>query len=227
MAKLINTHLDFGSIALPINLPAPAASGDGARKGYVDSQVAMAMTCIPHLMPASGEVIETLLTASPGSMAASSMASESFRMYPYTFRAQTVISALQFRCSTAGSAGSLAKIGIYGSDANNRPDALIFEGTDQDTSVNGTKEQALSYTFALGATIWFGMRCNNVTTAPQVWSAQPGSTPNINGGSAIVQTTRQSVIRTIAYGTALPANWGWNSGEINNGNPHHLWLKVA
>lgn len=39
MAKLINTNLDFNSVAKPVNVPNPSAAQDVATKAYVDSAV--------------------------------------------------------------------------------------------------------------------------------------------------------------------------------------------
>lgn len=174
-------------------------------------------------MPTSGELLQTMVTVSNGNLPNIAGVVDQVRLYPFTARATMDVSALVCRCGTLAT-GGLAKLVVYSSDALGRPDVLLFESGDLDFSAAGGREAVLSMTIQKGTTYWLGIRTNSTAS---FWGCGNGSTPAINGGTGSIQTPRASVTRTISYGSAAPATWGWNAGEISNSTPPHIWLRRA
>ena len=143
-------------------------------------------------------------------------------IYCFAPRADLVIDAVSINVTTAVAA-SLAKVVVYGSDANGRPDGKIAESADVDCSTVGNKTVTLALTLTAGVTCWIGIR-HSSTASIAAW---PGTAvPDINGGAPST-VARKALRRTLAYGTAAPANWGYVSAEGASTNTSAVRLRMA
>jgi hypothetical protein len=145
-----------------------------------------------------------------------------FDLFPFSPRADVTLDRLGINCTVAV-ASALAKIAIYTSDANGRPDQRLTETGDLDCSATGTKLATVSLTLRRGIVYWIGVRHSSTATL-SAWAAT--ATPDINGG-AIVTTARKVLRRTLTYASAAPASGGFLSSEINAGPAPAVCLRAA
>jgi hypothetical protein len=124
---------------------------------------------------------------------------------------------------TGAVASALAKIAVYTSDANGRPDQRLTETGDLDCSTTGMRLATVSLTLRRGTVYWIGVRHSSTATL-SAWAAT--ATPDINGGT-IVTTARKVLRRTLNYATAAPASWAFVSSEINAGPATAVWMRAA
>lgn len=172
------------------------------------------------LVPDAGEY---MMTTMGGGSATGSLAGGANRMdlFPFIARTQTAVTGVAINVVTAV-ASAQARVLIYESDAQGRPDALVLESDLLDCSIAGVRAVDATVTLRRGKTYWVGIRHSSNATL-STWSGS--STPDINGG-APATTARKILRRSLAFATAAPANWGWSSGEINAANPTAIWLKA-
>ena len=175
---------------------------------------------IPWLTPAAGEFMCTSVFSS-GSLGTISPGIGGFRLFPFTARADTVITGLALNVTVAA-AGSLAKFVVYDADTNGRPNAQLAETADVDCASTGPKTAAAMLTLRRGLTYWLGVRFSGVTTV-SAWVSS--ATPDINGG-AVSTIPRKSLSRGLSYATPAPQTWGWSSAEIITNLPPAIWLRV-
>ena len=176
---------------------------------------------IPQLIPVTGEVMGT--SAVTNTTTTTAGAADRQDLYPFVPRADISITALSVNCTT-GVASAQAKIVAYESDANDRPTNLLFEsGSALDLSTTGVKSSSWTTTLRQGKTYWLGVRHSSTATI-SAWAT--GSMPHINGGS-IGTAAKQSVRRTLAFGTAAANPWVWASSEIASNIAPSIWLVVA
>jgi hypothetical protein len=177
---------------------------------------------IPWLGPVAGDFLLTTTGAggaAPGTLAG---AANQVDLFPFSPRADVTLDRLAINC-TGAVASALAKIAVYTSDANGRPDQRLTETGDLDCSTTGTKLATVSLTLRRGTVYWIGVRHSSTATL-SAWAAT--ATPDINGG-AIATTARKVLRRTLAYASAAPASWGFVSSEINAGPATAVWLRAA
>jgi hypothetical protein len=143
-------------------------------------------------------------------------------LFAFAPRADLVIDAVSINVTTLVAA-ALAKVVIYSSDANGRPDQRLLETGDIDCGIAGVRTTAASLTLWAGQTYWLGIRHSSTATL-SAWAVS--STPHINGGAP--STAVRSILRrTVTYATAAPATWGFLSSEITNTAGTAIWLRVA
>jgi hypothetical protein len=177
---------------------------------------------IPWLSPVSGDFLLTSTGAggaAPGTLAG---VANQFDLFPFSPRADVALDRLAINV-TAAVASALAKIAVYASDANGRPDQRLTETGDLDCSTTGAKLATVSLTLRRGTVYWIGVRHNSTATL-SAWAAT--ATPDINGG-AIATTARKVLRRALAYASAAPASWAFVSSEINAGPATAVWLRAA
>jgi hypothetical protein len=177
---------------------------------------------IPWLSPVAGDFL--LTTTGAGGTATGTLAgvANQFDLFPFSPRADVTLDRLGINC-TGAVASTLAKIAVYSSDANGRPDQRLTETGDLDCSTIGAKLATVSLTLRRGTVYWIGVRHNSTATL-SAWAAT--ATPDINGGP-IVPTARKVLRRTLTYASAAPASWAFVSGEINAGPATAVWLRAA
>jgi hypothetical protein len=177
---------------------------------------------IPWLSPVAGDFLLTTTGAggaAPGTLAG---VANQFDLFPFSPRADVTLDRLAINC-TGAVASALAKIAVYRSDANGRPDQRLTETGDLDCSTIGAKLATVSLTLRRGTVYWIGVRHNSTATL-SAWAAT--ATPDINGG-AIATTARKVLRRTLAYASAAPTSWAFVSSEINAGPATAVWLRAA
>jgi hypothetical protein len=177
---------------------------------------------IPWLSPVAGDFL--LTTSGAGGTAPGTLAgvANQFDLFPFSPRADVTLDRLAINV-TAAVASALAKIAVYTSDANGRPDQRLTESGDLDCSTTGAKLATVSLTLRRGTVYWIGVRHNSTATL-SAWAAT--ATPDINGGG-IVPTARKVLRRTLTYASAAPASWAFVSSEINAGPATAVWLRAA
>jgi hypothetical protein len=177
---------------------------------------------IPWLSPGAGDLLLTTTGAGGAATGMVAGVANQFDLFPFSPRADVTLDRLGINC-TGAVASALAKIAVYSSDANGRPDQRLTETGDLDCSTIGAKLATVSLTLRRGTVYWIGMRHNSTATL-SAWAAT--ATPDINGG-AIVPTARKVLRRTLAYTSAAPASWAFVSSEINAGPATAIWLRAA
>ncbi len=177
---------------------------------------------VPWLAPVSGDVVQT--TTGAGGAATGTLAGAADRMeiFPFSPRADITLDRLGINCTTAVPS-ALAKIVVYSSDANGRPDALIHESATIDCSTTGSKLVTVALTFYRGTVYWLGVR-HSTTATLSAWAST--ATPDLGGGG-IVTTARKTLRRSLSFATAAPATWGYASGETNAGPATAVWLRAG
>jgi hypothetical protein len=177
---------------------------------------------IPWLSPVAGDFLLTTTGAGGAAPVTLAGVANQFDLFPFSPRADVTLDRLAINC-TGAVASALAKIAVYTSDANGRPDQRLTETGDLDCSTAGTKLATVTLTLRRGTVYWIGVRHNSTATL-SAWAAT--ATPDINGG-AIVPTARKVLRRTLAYASAAPASWAFVSSEINAGPATAVWLRAA
>jgi hypothetical protein len=177
---------------------------------------------IPSLTPPSGELVLTTTGAGGGTLGTLAGAAGRIDLFPFMPRADVMLDRLTINCTTAV-AGALARILIYGSDANGRPDALLLETADLDLSTIGVKAATVALSLRQGRTVWLGIRHSSTATL-STWPV--AATPDVNGGTLPVTAARKVLRRTIAWGSSAPSPWGFTSAEINSAAATAIWLRV-
>lgn len=178
---------------------------------------------IPSLTPPAGDLVLTTTGAGGGTLGTLAGAAGRIDLFPFQSRADLTVDRLLLNCTTAV-AGALARILIYASDANGRPDAQLLETADLDLSTTGAKSATVALSLRQGRTVWLGIRHSSTATL-SVWPTT--ATPDVNGGTAPITAARKVLRRTIAWGSPAPAPWGFTSTEINSAAATAIWLRVA
>ena len=174
------------------------------------------------LVPVAGDY---LLTTSNGGGATTTLLGAAGRvdLFPFVPRGDGVIDRLTVNCTTAVAA-ALGKLVVYASDALGRPAGLIVETADLDFGTTGVKAATVSLNLLEAKCYWLGIRHSSTATL-SAW--QLYATPDLNGGNTPVTTARKVFRRTLAYGTAAPASWGYASVELNSANATAVWLRLV
>lgn len=132
-------------------------------------------------------------------------------MAPFVSAVPLIIDQLGIAVSAAAASSQL-KCFIYSSDENGWPDELLYEGdTNLDGSTTGYKWHSLQFRFEAGKRYWVGVRCSSTAS----YRAIPLASALSLGLSGSNATSYFTVIRrTLTYGTALPASWGFTSSDL-------------
>lgn len=178
---------------------------------------------IPFLLPPSGEVILTTTGAGGTTLGGQAGVSGRCDIFPFLPRADLTIDRLMVNCTTAV-AGALARILLYGADAQGRPDALLMEGDDLDLSTTGVKSTTVALTLPRGRTVWLGLRHSSTATL-SAWAVT--ATADINGGTLPATTARKILRRAVAWPGSAPATWAWNAAELHSNPATAIWLRQA
>ncbi|NBZ88132.1 DUF2793 domain-containing protein [Stagnihabitans tardus] len=188
----------------------------GVSTNVIDATAA----AVPWLTPPAGEYVLTTIGAGAAATTSAGAAGR-IELFPFAPRTDHFATGLAINVTT-GVAAALAKFVIYDSDQFSRPGSLVYESGDMNLATTGVKTVTISLTFRQNRTYWIGARHPSTATI-SVWNIN--ATPDLNGG-APVASARKTPRRTLAYATPATTTWGWNSGEISNGLPPAIWLKV-
>jgi hypothetical protein len=143
-------------------------------------------------------------------------------IYPFVPKFDFTCDQLGINVTTAV-ASSNAKIVVYNSDVNGRPDQLIVETGDLDCATTGVKTATVSIAFKKGKQYWLGVRTNATQT---ISVFQPYTMPNLDM-TAIATAQPKTLQRTLTYATAAPATWGYVATEAATTNAPAIWLRTA
>jgi hypothetical protein len=109
-----------------------------------------------------------------------------------------------------GVASAQGKIVMYESDENGRPTTRIFETAALDFSANNTNPvSAQSVTLVAGRPYWIGVRHSSTASINYL----PTGSASCLGFASVPNAPLQTLRRTLAFGTAAPANWVWTNAE--------------
>lgn len=170
--------------------------------------------------PASEHVLTTMYGGTTTSTAAG--AAGRIEIFPFAPGSDLNVDQLVVNVTTAV-ASALGKIVVYAADAAGWPSSRLFESADLDFSTTGLRTASAILTLYQGVPVWLGIRHSSTATL-SAWGHS--STPDINGG-APVTTARKTLRRTLSYGTAAAATWGYTSSEISAGTPTAIWMRTA
>jgi hypothetical protein len=173
------------------------------------------------LLPAAGEYMLTTAAGGGTTTGTSGGAANRFELFPYLSPGYVSIDQVAINCTTLLAAAQ-AKIVVYASDTNGRPDALLFESGVLDMSTLGTKTAAFSLSLEKYRLYWFGVRHSSTATV-SAWAVN--AVPDINGGTTISTAARKSIRRTLTFGTAAPTNFGFLASEITVSAPAAVWMR--
>lgn len=126
---------------------------------------------------------------------------------------------------TAGTAGALGRLFIYGSDGSGWPDDLLFEG-DSNLAFDSTgyKFHPLDFTFDSGRQYWLGCRWSSNGTMRAVLNT---SMTNLGLMNPTGNTYATMLRRTLAFATPLPAAWDFQAANMVNGHPVSVRMRAA
>ena len=175
---------------------------------------------VPWLTPVSGDFVLTTMGSGTATSNVAGAANR-FDLFPFLARGDIVATGIAINCSTAV-ASALAKMVIYDSDANGRPNALILETATVDLGTTGVKTVTIAQTLRQGETYWLGLRSSSTATTT-VWHTN--GTPDINGGQPST-AARKVLRRTLTFATAAPSTWGFVASEILNATAPAIWFRV-
>ena len=133
---------------------------------------------------------------------------------PFVCERGGTIDRLAFRVTTGGTAGSVARVGIYTNtgDNNPQPNALVVDGGEFDTTTTGVKSATISNVLAPGL-YWFVFHAGVAAPTIRGWGVAALNN-TILGISAV--SGWDSVFRVTKAYAALPdpftAGGGWQRG---------------
>jgi hypothetical protein len=175
---------------------------------------------VPWLTPVSGEHVLTTIGGGSGTGGISG-AADRCDLFPFLPRNDLDCTGFSINC-TAGASGKLAKIVVYDSDNNGRPNVLLYESGTLDLASAGVKTATTTFNLTKGQTYWLGVRHSSTATI-STWANS--STPDINGG-APTTSGRKILRRTLIFGSGAPSPWSFDSAEITSSSPPAIWIKL-
>ena len=126
-------------------------------------------------------------------------------------------------CSVAVAAAQ-GKIVCYGSDADGRPDVLLFETGVLDFATVGFKSLAQAFSFVRGGLYWLGLRHSSTAT---VNAHQPYCSPVLSFPNPPTTAANKVLRRTLTFTTAAPATWVWTAAEEAAANVPAIFMEVV
>jgi len=198
-------------------------NGTGARlKARIDGRtMTLGDDEVPSLVPDAGRYFTANTT--PGTTTTTlAGAADRINIYPFIPKFDFTADQLGINVTTAA-ASSNAKIVVYDSDIDGRPDQRITETGNLDCSSTGAKTATVSIAFKKGKQYWLGVRTSSTQT---ISAFQPYTSPNLDM-AAIATTQTKTLQRTLAFATAAPAAWAYVASEAATTSAPAIWLRVA
>ena len=176
----------------------------------------------PVVAPDIGRYIRTTTGCSTTTTTTAGVA-DRIDIYPFVPRFDMTVDRLGASVAV-GSAGSLGRLLVYGSNADGRPDARMFESGDLDFSTVGAKEALTALGFRKGRQYWLGLR-QSATASVYAW--QLHNTPDLDQPS-MAGNPAKILRRVLSHATPAPAVWAYVAAETTTGvAPPAIWLRVA
>lgn len=150
---------------------------------------------------------------------------DSLRAFPIVCGRDGIIDSIGFRVVT-GVANAVARVGIYNSNQNNYPNALLFDGGEKDCSVSSTTHTtSISPKIFLKAGLYWGVAVAGVAD-PNVVLGVAGSYPTVMGNSTTLGANPiRHLAAAFAY-AALPATFP-AGGSGSGANPFAVWIRYS
>ena len=145
---------------------------------------------------------------------------------PFFVSSAVPIDQIGVAVSTAATS-ALAKVLIYGADANGWPGAKLYQSADLDCSTTGYKFATLSFTFQPNTIYWLGIWTSAAQTLRTI---NAGVMPVIGGLNAGGNGTNYNTIirRVVTYsGGVAPDPWTFNSAELTYGSCPSVRFRAA
>lgn len=206
--------------ASPVNGDVWYNTTDNQLKARVGGMtVVLGDDCIPVMVAGTGRYIITTPTPSAATTTLAGVA-DRMSIFPFVPRRTFTADRIGINCTTL-IASALAKLVIYDSNANGRPNNRLLETGTLDLSTTGAKEATISQVFQRGKQYWLGVRHSSTAT---ISALQPYCAPDLDAG-AIGTTMSKTLQRTLAFATAAPASWGYVATEAATTNAPAIWLR--
>jgi len=146
-------------------------------------------------------------------------------LFPIVFPADFAVDQIAVQVHALVAASEL-KLIVYASTADGWPGALIHETTALDSSSNGNKAVAWSYTFLANVVYWVGVRAS--TSGVGLRGIPLGGTPSFGLPAADGVTYFTRVTQTLTFATAAPDPWGFAlSQRVANVGAHSVRFRAA
>jgi hypothetical protein len=138
---------------------------------------------LPTRPIASGDLIGAIASA----LGTAPFSNGNLYLQPVVVDRPVTLSGLSVNVTSAGTAGSVHRLGIYSDGSNGLPQSLILDAGTVDTSTTGLKTAAISYLLVPGIRVWLAtaqqgapatnatLTYNNGVVAMGSYSTNPGS----------------------------------------------------
>ena len=234
-AEALNINRSTGVVSLPQGLSALAAfdatnkgvvpaSGGGTQK-YLRADASWAVPPdagggIPYKTSAARWQTNSATTTTLTTLAG---AANRIDLAPWICPVDLGIDQVGVLCATAVAAAQ-GKIVCYASDADGRPDALLFETAVLDFATAGFKAVTQLQAFTRGTLYWLGLRHSSTAT---VNAHQPYCSPVLGYPATPTTAANKLLRRTLAFATPAPANWGWTAAEETAANVPAIFMELV
>ena len=153
-----------------------------------------------------------------------SLSVDTLYAFPYFESRGGTLDRIAFKVTTGGSAGSVARAGIYRATSltNLYPDSLVADGGQFDTTTTGTKVTNISVALSRGL-YWLAFLCG--TAAPTVRSLKRSTPMTILGMTSDLDTVRGAGLQVSQSYGALPSTFP-SSATIRGQSDPYLVIAV-
>jgi hypothetical protein len=210
--------LDFTGASRVLGLP--RAIGPGQPATWEDLQDLGAIK--PAIVPLPGSYFILGLDKTSSALSTVSGANHQVQLSPIILGRTVRIDRIGVNIVVAAP-GNFTRFYLYGSDSNGLPANLIGQSAPLTLDVIGPSEVQCDFTFTANSIYWVGVRSTSTFLMSAI--GMPSAAP-LPGTVGISTTPYHSVRRTIAVSNPLPANWGYDPTELNEGLPVAFWGRV-
>jgi hypothetical protein len=175
----------------------------------------------PWQAVASGDDMYTAINT--GTLGSFTAAAGTMRLFPFYAPCDISFSKLKIGIISNFGNGATCKLGVYDSDPDTGlPHAFMSETGNIPMGASGFYSDDCSVTLEKYKTYWFFGRFSGTATV-RTWGS--AAVPAINGG-LFTGTARCSITHTLAYATATPSVWAWDTAEIDDVGPPAIVMVV-
>lgn len=147
----------------------------------------------------------TWITTTGGSTSSGQPANGRFYASPIALTSGVTATSLAINVNTAGSAGSVMRLGIYADDGTTTPSTLILDAGTVDTSTSGSKSITINQTLPAGVYWLVSVSQGSATTQPTL-STIGGNTPGLALSNNGMSNGAAALSADSSTTGALPAN---------------------
>jgi hypothetical protein len=154
----------------------------------------------------------------PGTNTTLTLTDGTFIVTPIFFVRPVTLDRIAVRVTTAGSAGSVIRLGIYSADAAMFPSTLVLDAGTVDSSSTGTKEITISQALPFGV-YWLGAVGQATPASNPVVAARTGCITPTLSESSNSQQNAQGGLNALGVTGALASTYGFDFGTANTARP--------